>query len=278
MLRFSQNFNHVALFDGKIEGPVEEADVAGALFSHSNQVMPKIGIVKLQHKGMVGKIQIDKKYDKATDVTTLVLRIHHNGSKVECSVFSAMIESLNKISLYPATLRLREIEEAQKDYSSAIFMRAKEIYFKSFTSREVIDPISALTELVSQKPVISMGNITAGAGYMDAPQIIIVEGRRDVLKLGSAHITNVIGVGGLNVTSQDLQPLVKGKSLTLMFDGDKGGRAIETKVRAMVEKMSDVEIKYSVAVPEGLSVENIKIKELTELISKKKPIRSESET
>ena len=74
--------------------------------------------------------------------------------------------------------------------------------------------------------------LPAGPDIMDADEVIVVEGRADVLNLLKYGIRNVIGMGGSKI-SPDIIALSKRKPLLLFIDGDRWGELNSRKLNQL---------------------------------------------
>jgi DNA primase len=61
------------------------------------------------------------------------------------------------------------------------------------------------------------------AGDISGEEIIVVEGRADVVNLLKNRVNNVIGMNGTKLPAE-IAKLGKEKKLTLFVDGDRGGQ------------------------------------------------------
>lgn len=255
MIRFVSTSIYGLKFKGVVKGKVDQKDVSGALFRHSEQVYPKLAIVALQAKGRVGKVGVDVNYDSSKGKTMVALDIPFNGSRVQASVLSSVIETLEKVSFYEATFELRLVQEQGSDRSAAILQRAHQVYATAFPNKAIIDPVSKLQQLVSKsKYTINSDGFIMGATFKTSSEIILVEGKNDVQALATACINNTLGLGGLHYDAQKLSALLAGKSLTLMFDGNKGGLAVTDRV---ISEHGD-KVRFKVRVKDGVDVEDLK--------------------
>ena len=93
------------------------------------------------------------------------------------------------------------------------------------------------------------------AGDLSGDEIIVVEGRADVLNLLRHGIKNAIAMNGTSVP-ETIKELSKKKHVTLFVDGDRGGDLIIREVSIVAE------IDYVVKAPDGKEVEEITQKEI----------------
>ena len=104
--------------------------------------------------------------------------------------------------------------------------------------------------------------IPAGPTIDESEELILVEGRADVLTLLRNGIKNVIALGGTNVP-QTIVELSKKKETTLFVDGDRGGDLIIKGV------MSVCDIDFVIKAPDGKEVEELTKKEIHKALRNK---------
>ena len=242
MLKFATGLRYRIVIDGMVQGRIQQPDITGALFRHSSQIYPRLGLAELQSRGILGKINLGINFDAAQKQSKITIDLPFNGSRAQASVMIAVIQCLDKISLYPASLELRKIEQTGTDRSNSILKRAHHVYGTSFPLKTSVDPLTKLEQLVSKKPVITLDKFTLGPTFKTTSDVILLEGRNDVLALNEADISNTLGVGGITYDQPKLIQLIKGKCLTLMFDGNAGGKALTEKILQDVGKS----VKYVV--------------------------------
>jgi DNA primase len=97
--------------------------------------------------------------------------------------------------------------------------------------------------------------LPAGPGIDESEEIILVEGRADVLNLLKCGFKNVIALNGTSVP-ESIIPLCGQKVVTLFVDGDRGGDLITREV------MEVAEIDFVVKAPDGKEVEELTQKEI----------------
>ncbi|MEK6850781.1 MAG: toprim domain-containing protein, partial [Nanoarchaeota archaeon] len=96
-------------------------------------------------------------------------------------------------------------------------------------------------------------------------EIIVVEGRADVVNLLKNRVNNVIGMNGTKLPAE-IAKLGENKELTLFIDGDRGGKLIAKNV------IDNAKIAYVAIAPDGKEVEELQGKEI--LIALRKRISS----
>jgi len=104
--------------------------------------------------------------------------------------------------------------------------------------------------------------LAAGPFIEESDEIIVVEGRADVLTLLKHGIKNAIALNGTSVP-QTVIDLSKRKDVTVFVDGDRGG------VLIIKELMSVAEIDYVIKAPDGKEVEELTKKEINKALRSK---------
>ena len=104
--------------------------------------------------------------------------------------------------------------------------------------------------------------LPAGPAINDSDEIIVVEGRADVLTLLKMGIKNIIALNGTSVPKTIID-LSKRKEMTIFVDGDRGGDLI------IKELMDVAEIDFVIKAPDGKEVEELTKKEINKSLRNK---------
>jgi 5S rRNA maturation endonuclease (ribonuclease M5) len=107
--------------------------------------------------------------------------------------------------------------------------------------------------------------LSAGPGVDSAKEIIIVEGRADVINLLRLGIENVVALEGAKVPETIIK-LSKQKECTALLDGDRGGDLI------LKELLQVTDVKYIARAPPGKEVEESSSREIFAALQNKVPI------
>jgi DNA primase len=141
---------------------------------------------------------------------------------------------------------------------------------KSLESSEIeerIDTDIKLGEIISWGPE----ELPAGPEVEANPELIIVEGRADVLNLLRIGIKNSIAVQGTQIPKSIIDLTKNKKSITAFLDGDRGGTII------LNELLQLVDINFVARAPEGYEVEELTRKQLIKSLQGKKSLKSNHE-
>jgi DNA primase len=252
----------------EIEGVVEKPDVIGAVFGQTEGLFgPELDLRELQKSGRIGRIEIElhSKNDKTTGAITIPTSL----DRVSTALLAASIESINRVGPCAAKVTLEKIEDVREARRKLIIDRAKEILHKwTIEAMPSVDEVfKELAETLKVAKVEKYGaeELSAGPEVGSAKEIILVEGRADVINLMRCGMLNVIAMEGAKVP-ETIKRLSKEKEITAFLDGDRGGDLI------LKELLQVTDIKYVARAPRGKEVEELNCKEIFEALEAKVPV------
>ena len=253
----------------EIEGVVEKPDVIGAVFGQTEGLFgPELDLRDLQKAGRIGRIEID--LTSKEDRTTGSILIPSSLDRVSTAILAASTESITRVGPCSGKVTLEKIEDVRESKRRTIIERAKEIHKKwtieSHPSTEEV--FREVSEILRAARVEEYGpdQLTAGPDVETAKEIIIVEGRADVINLLRTGIQNVIALEGAKVPETIIR-LTKEKEATAFLDGDRGGDLI------LKELLQVAKPKYVARAPQGMEVEDLSPKEITIALQNRVPVR-----
>jgi len=242
----------------EVEGVVERSDVIGAVFGQTEGLFgPELDLRELQRSGRVGRIEIELKSEK--DETTGAILIPTSLDRVSAAILAASIESIDRVGPCAARMSLGKIEDVREARRRAIIRRAKEVLHE-WTMEAVPDTdkiYREVSETLRMARVQKYGpeELTAGPDIESAKEIIIVEGRADVINLLKYGMQNIIAVEGAKIPETIIK-LCREKEVTALLDGDRGGDLILKELNQVAN------IKYIARAPKGKEVEELTSKEV----------------
>src|SRR5215472_15477654 len=253
-----------AKFD--VQGVVEKPDVVGAVFGQTEGLFgPDLDLRDLQKSGRIGRIEIN--LDSAKDKTSGAIIIPSSLDKVSTAIIAAAIESVDRIGPCEARIFLEKVEDVREEKRKAIMTKAKDILRKwvvesSPSTEEVVKEVASSLRGVD---VIEYGPEKLPAGpEVERGDIIVVEGRADVILLMKVGIKNTIGLNGTKVPETVIK-LTKDREVTAFLDGDRAGDLI-------LKELSQVaEIDYVARAPFGREVEELTPKEIMRALRERVP-------
>ncbi len=255
----------------EVEGLVNKHDIIGAIFGQTENLFgEEFDLRELQDRGRIGRVLVDIKHQNTK--TYGEITIPSNLDRVETALLAAMIETVEKVGPYKARIRVYDIIDVRAEKIKKIIERAKEILRiwsleKTPDLREVLREIS---EAVKRGEVISYGpeGLPAGPDVDKSDEIIIVEGRADVINLLRYGYRNVIALeGARGKIPETIIRLAKTKKAIAFVDGDHGGDLI------LWELLRVADIDYVARAPPGKEVEDLTGKEIARALSNLIPAR-----
>jgi DNA primase len=241
-----------------IDGLVERPDVIGAIFGQTEGLLgPELELRELQRSGRIGRIDVrtEIKGGKASGEIIVPSSL----DKAETAIVGAAVETIQRIGPCNANVIIDKIEDVRITKRRFVISRAKEL-LRELThnvlpdSQELTDEVA---ESVRMMEIVEFGKdrLPAGPGIDESEEIIVVEGRADVLNLLKQGIKNAISMNGTSVP-ETIKELSKKKQIILFVDGDRGGNLIIKEVSAVAE------LDYVAKAPDGKEVEEITMKEI----------------
>ncbi len=246
------------------EGPFQKPDVIGALFGQTEGLLGSdMELRELQKEGKIGRIEVELKTEGGK--TTGEIIIPSALDKTETTIIAAALETIDKIGPTDAKISIREISDVRGSKRDYIMERAKALLSK--ISNEGMDSTEIGTELrdsarISKVTEYGPEGLAAGPDVDSSSEIIVVEGRADVVNLLKCGIKNVIGMQGTKFP-QTISTLSQTKEITLFVDGDRGGKLIAQNV------YDNAKVAYITSAPDGKEVEELTGKEVLQALRKK---------
>jgi DNA primase len=256
-----------AKFD--IEGVVEKPDVIGAVFGQTEGLFgPELDLRELQKSGRIGRIEIDL-YSK-NDKTSGTITVPTSLDRVSTALIAASIESINRVGPCASKVILDKVEDVREARRKVIIDRAKDILHKwTIESMPSVDEVfKEVSETLKTGKVGKYGSdeLPAGPEIETAKEIIVVEGRADIINLMRCGLLNTIALEGAKVP-ESIKTLCKEREATALLDGDRGGDLI------FKELLQVTDVKYISRAPRGKEVEELNCKEIFAALDAKVPIQ-----
>jgi len=246
---------HASIF---IEGVVDKPDVIGAIFGQTEGLLgSELELRELQRSGRIGRIEVN--VDTRSGKTSGAIIVPSSLDKAETSIIAAALEIIQRIGPCNAKIRTEKIEDVRVSKRSFVVERAKELLKELMDSvmpdsQEIADEVTYSVRIMEIRQY-GKDRLPAGPAIDESDEVIVVEGRADVINLLKHGIKNAIAVNGTSVP-ETIVELSKKKVLTAFVDGDRGGDLI------IRELTSVAEIDYVTKAPDGKEVEEITKKEI----------------
>ena len=248
-----------------MEGVVEKPDVIGALFGQTEGLFgPELDLRELQKSGRIGRIEIS--LESKQDKTTGNINIPTSLDRVSTAIIAASIESINRVGPCKANVILNKIEDIRDARRRIIINRAKDVLRKWTVETmpgtdEIFREVSEMLRLARVEKYGPEG-LTAGPEINSAKEIIVVEGRADVINLLRAGVQNTIAVEGAKIPKSIIK-ICNEREATAFLDGDRGGDLILKELQQVTR------LKYVARAPRGKEVEDLTFGEIEKALKKK---------
>ena len=247
----------------KAEGPLEKPDVIGALFGQTEGLLgTELEMRELQKEGKIGRIEVDLEVVDGKSVGEI--RLPSALDKSETTLIAAALETIDRIGPTEAVIEINKIEDVRGEKRSKILERAKTLLEGLEGGNGIGEMSKTLKEETRAAKIQEYGDEKLPAGDLSGEEIIVVEGRADVVNLLKNRVNNVIGMNGTKLPLE-IAKLGKEKILTLFVDGDRGGKLIAKNVS------DNANIAYIAVAPDGKEVEELMGKEILMALRKRIP-------
>ena len=260
------------LIEAKIEihGVVDKNDVVGAVFGQTEGLFSsEFDLRELQKSGRIGRIEITvnvqgkKTYGKITVPSAL--------DKYSTALIAAMLESIERVGPYNATVKIERIHDLRAEKRKKIVERARAILYEWEKSKipEEDELMKELEESLLKARIVELGaeRIPAGPDAEKSDELIVVEGRADVINLLRHGYTNVVAVEGIKIPEYVKSLASRKKRVVAFLDGDRGGDMILYQLHS-----SGVRIDEVARAPYGKEVEQLTAKEIADALHHATPI------
>ena len=242
----------------QINGVVDRPDVIGAIFGQTEGLLGSdLELRELQRSGRIGRIEVN--IDTKSGKSRGDIIIPSSLDKAETAIVGAALEIIERIGPCNAKIVVEKIEDVRISKRKSVIDRAKEL-LRLMMDSQIPDSQELADEVASSVRVMEItefgkGKLPAGPQVEDSDDIIIVEGRADVLTLLRHGFKNAIAIGGTGVPPE-INALSKEKTVTIFVDGDRGGDLI------IKELLGVAEIDFITKAPDGKEVEELTKKEI----------------
>ncbi len=250
------------------DGVVEKPDVIGAIFGQTEGLLgEELDLRDLQKGARIGRIEVEVKSEGGKSVGEVL--IPSSLDQVDTAILAAALETIDRIGPCKATVHVESIADVRAEKRQKILERAKELLTEMLQESKQLGTSLAdsIRDSVHLEEITTYGADKCPAGPLIevSDEIIIVEGRSDVLNLLKNGIKNTIAVEGTNVP-KTIQELSKQKTATAFVDGDRGGTLI------LKELLQVAEVDFIARAPPHNEVEELSKKQIMKALKNKMPV------
>ena len=255
-----------------IKGVVEKSDIVGAIFGQTEGLLLDLDLRDLQKSGRIGRIEVETEAKEG--ISSGIIKIPSSLTRKETALLAATVETVSRVGPCEAKFSLIEIRDVREKKRKKIIERATELLKewdqKSLEQSEIEEKIDKDIKLGE---IILWGseNLPAGPEVEDNPDLIIVEGRADVLNLLRIGVKNTIAVQGTQIPKSVIKLIKQKKTVTAFVDGDRGGKII------LNELLQVAKIDQIARAPDGLEVEELTRKQMIKSLQNAKSVKNYKE-
>ncbi len=241
-----------------IEGVVDRPDVIGAIFGQTEGLLGNdLELRELQRSGRIGRIEVNMNTNQGKTSGEII--IPSSLDKTETVIVAAALEIIQRIGPCNAKIEVTKVEDVRVSKRQFVIERAKSL-LRNLTQETLPDSQELADEVaqsVRMTEVTEYGREKLSAGPMidEAEEIVVVEGRADVLNLLKHGFKNAIAMNGTSVP-ETIKELTTQKTSIVFVDGDRGGNLIIRELLAVAE------IDFVCKAPDGKEVEELTKKEI----------------
>jgi len=247
------------------EGAIEKPDVIGAVFGQTEGLLgEEMEMRELQKQGKIGRIDVNLTLKDGKTIGEI--EIPSAMDKNETSLIAAAIETIEKVGPSETKVKIEKIEDVRGSKRDYILERAKQLLGDMSGSHDMKDFGRELTESSRAERIKTYGTENLPCGDLSGEEIIIVEGRADVVNMLRQGVKNVICMNGVKLP-ETIKELTKEKIVTLFVDGDRGGKLIIKNVT------ENANVAYIAVAPEGKEVEELTGKEILQALRRKVSVK-----
>lgn len=247
-------------------GVVEKPDVVGAIFGQTEGLLgDELDLRELQEKGRVGRIDVEVSDQDGS--STAMIEIPTSLDSTETALLAASLETIERVGPTGADIRVEEIVDQRNSKRDYIVKRAKQLL------EDIQEDSPGKAEITDEvKQEVRTSELTEHRGFKAGPEaarseeIILVEGRADLLNLLKNGIKNAVALGGTSVP-QNIREIGQEKAVTAFLDGDRGGDLI---LKELEEKS---EPDYVARAPKDKEVEELGKEAIYRALRDKEPFR-----
>jgi len=248
----------------RVEGALEKPDIIGAIFGQTEGLLgADLEMRELQKEGKIGRIEVE--IERKDRITTGIIQVPTALDQSETTLIAAAIETIEKIGPCDSQVEVEKIEDVRGSKREYILERAKKLMSEIGGKTDSKEISRKIKESVRISGVKEYGKEKLPYGDLSESEIIVVEGRADVLNLLRTGVKNVIAMNGTKLPDS-IKELSEKKEITLFVDGDRGGKLIIQNV------VDNARIKNIVVAPDGKEVEELTGKEIFMCLRKKIPV------
>ena len=249
------------------EGAIEKPDIIGAVFGQTEGLLGEdLEMRELQKGGKIGRIEVSLKYQDGKTIGEI--EVPSAMDKTETTLIAAALETIERIGPSDTKVEIGEIEDVRGSKRDYILERAKKLMEKLGNGGSDIDEMTQeIRTSAKMSRLQTYGTENLPSGDVSGDELILVEGRADVINLIKNGVKNVIGMNGVKLPETVKELTFEKPEVILFVDGDRGGNLIIKNV------CENAKVDFIAMAPEGKEVEELTGKEILQALRKKIPAK-----
>ena len=242
------------------KGVVEKPDVIGAIFGQTEGLLgPDMDLRELQVHGKVGRIEVE--IDSSNGSSKAEIKIPSGLDAAETAILAASLETIDRVGPCISDVVVEKVEDVRVSKRNYIVSRAQQILNDMVLEAPKPEDLSKSVRKGVDAPLKTYYGFYAGPGVFNSEEIILVEGRSDVLNLIEKGYDNGVALGGTSVPKSVSELIEDHEKVVLFLDGDRGGD--------LIKKEMDIKADYDfiARAPEGMEVEDLSKEEISSCLN-----------
>ncbi len=244
------------------EGTIEKPDVIGAVFGQTEGLLgTDMEMRELQKEGKIGRVDVE--VNTTDGKTTGEIEVPSALDKAETTIIAAALETIERIGPSDAKIEILRIEDVRRNKREYIVERAKQLIEQiQNTMPDTREIANSIKESSRISKIQEYGTERLPSGDISGQEVIVVEGRADVVNMIRNGVSNVIAMNG-TILPETVKELSYDKTIILFVDGDRGGKLIAKNV------IDNARIDFVAIAPDGKEVEELSAKEILNCLRKR---------
>ncbi|MBI5073529.1 DNA primase [Candidatus Woesearchaeota archaeon] len=248
-----------------IEGMVDKPDVIGAIFGQTEGLLgAELELRELQRSGRIGRIEVNTETRGGKSQGSII--IPSSLDKAETAIVGASLEIIQRIGPCNAKIIITKIEDVRISKRLQVIERAKEL-LRNLVDTSLPDSQELADEVAHSVRVMEIQEfgpekLPCGPAMEESDEIIVVEGRADVVNLLKYGIKNAVALNGTSVPPTMID-LCRRKTVIVFVDGDRGGDLIIRELTTVTD------VDFVTKAPDGKEVEELTQKEILKALRAK---------
>ena len=176
------------------DGAVEKPDIIGALFGQTEGLLgDDMEMRELQKSGKIGRIEVNANYKDGKTIGEI--EVPSAMDKTETTIIGAALETIERVGPSDTHIEVTEIEDVRGSKRDYILERAKKLMEKlGDTGSELSEMTSEIKDSAKISKMQTYGTENLPCGDVSGEELIIAEGRADVVNLLKNGVKNVIAM------------------------------------------------------------------------------------